>query len=479
MTSFRFRCCKGALLSCLVAASLGCLRDRGMVRGKGNASPGYILYSPLLSTTTYLIDKEGQAVHTWESDLPPGASVYLLDNGHLLRCGRHPDVPFRGGGSGGRIQELTWEGKLVWDFVLADEERLQHHDIEPLPNGNVLAIAWEFKTTEQAIQAGRHPKWLSSGGLWPDCILEIQPVRPNGGRMVWEWHLWDHLIQDFSPKRDNYGKVSEHPELIDIHGDRKPRSLTDEELERLKALGYVSVDTPASDLRADFIHTNSIAYNRRLDQIVVSAHSFNEIWVLDHSTTTQEAAGHTGGRSGKGGDLLYRWGNPWAYRRGKAANQQLFAHHDARWIPEGHPGAGNIMVFNNGAGRPSRDFSSVVEIQTPVDAEGRYIMGSTGRFGPEEPVWEYRFPRRFFADFISGAHRLVSGNTFICSGPRGRFLEVTKNGEVVWEFDNPYSGEAPNPAGDPPYSVFRATHIPLDHPALTGRRLQPRAAQPK
>jgi hypothetical protein len=430
-------------------------------------SEGYVLYSPLLSTTTYLIDKKGSVVHTWESDLAPGASVYLLDDGRLLRCGRHPDVAFRGGGSGGRIQEFTWDGQLTWDYVLADEARLQHHDIEPLPNGNVLAIAWEFKTSEEAAQAGRNPKWLTSAGLWPDCVLEIEPQRPSGGRIVWEWHVWDHLIQDFDPERRNYGNVSEHAELVDIHGDRKPKPIDDVALERLKALGYVSDDTAPSHLGADFLHTNAVAYNPQFDQIVISVHKFNEIWILDHSTTTEEAAGHTGGRSGKGGDLLYRWGNPWTYRQGTAENQALFAHHDARWIPGGYPGAGNIMVFNNGVGRPGRDFSSVIELRPPVDAEGRYTLPAGGRFGPDEPLWEYTLPDRFFADFISGAQRLANGNTFVCSGPKGRFLEVTAKGDIVWEYDNPFSGDAPNPAGDPPYSVFRVqtvTALPQERP---------------
>ncbi|MGC8644373.1 MAG: hypothetical protein ACP5XB_31305, partial [Isosphaeraceae bacterium] len=59
-----------------------------------------------------------------------------------------------------------------------------------------------------------------------------------------------------------------------------------------------------------------------LDQILLSVHSFSEIWIIDHGTTTAEAATHKGGRSGKGGDLLYRWGNPQAYRAGTAADQQ-------------------------------------------------------------------------------------------------------------------------------------------------------------
>jgi hypothetical protein len=94
-----------------------------------------------------------------------------------------------------------------------------------------------------------------------------------------------------------YGVVTDHPELVDIN---------------------------FGDTKTDWMHTNSIDYNEKFDQILISVHNFNEIWVIDHSTTTEEAAGHTGGNSGKGGDLLYRWGNPQAYERGTASDQQLF-----------------------------------------------------------------------------------------------------------------------------------------------------------
>lgn len=456
-------------------------QSRGLVRNKDNVSKGYILFSPLLSTMTFLIDKKGRVVHTWKSEFAPGASVYLLDNGNLLRCARQPNArTFHGGGQGGRIQEFTWEGKLIWDWVIASGDRLQHHDIEPLPNGNVLLIVWERKTYKQAVEAGRNPRRMSPAGLWPDCVLEVQPQRPNSGRIVWEWHLWDHLIQDFHPKLKNFGKVSDHPELIDINGDRKPESITDELLKRLKALGYLSVGTKKSDLTPDFTHINSIAYNPQSDQIALSVLTFNEIWIIDHSTTTREAAGHSGGKAGKGGDLLYRWGNPRAYGRGKMEHQRLFAQHDVRWIPKGYPGEGNLMIFNNGPGRLDGAYSSVIELHPPVGTNRKYIIGPGGRFGPDKPGWKYTAPnkRTFYADFISGAHRLINGNTFICAGPQGRFLEVTMTGDIVWEYKNPYSGNAPNPAGDPPYSVFRATQIPPDHPALAKRDLQPLDPQP-
>ncbi len=439
-------------------------------------SRGYVLYSPLLSTTTYLIDSDKSVVHTWESEFPPGVSVYLLDNGNLLRTARSPAVPFfLSPGQGGRIQEYTWEGELVWDFSLASENRIQHHDIEPLPNGNVLAIVWERKTRQQAIQAGRRIEYLTEDDVWPDCILEIQPQPPDGGKIVWEWHVWDHLIQDSDPDYPNYGNVSDHPEFIDINADQKPRLFTDKVIERLRALGYLQKDVPAKNLSADLFHSNSIAYNQELDQILLSVLTFNEIWVIDHGTTTEEARGHSGGRAGKGGDLLYRWGNPQNYGRGSAEHQVLFGQHDARWIPKGYPGAGNILIFNNGDGRPKERYSSVIEIRPPLDKDGGYTIEIGSSFGPDRPVWEYTAPnkRSFFADFISGAHRLANGSTFICSGPQGHFFEVTPNGNIVWEYKNPFAGKAPNPAGDPPHSVFRATHIPKTHPALKHRKLNP------
>jgi hypothetical protein len=437
---------------------------------------GYILYSPLLSKTTYLIDSDKNVVHTWESEFPPGVSVYLLENGHLLRTARPSDVPFfLAPGQGDRIQEFTWEGELIWDFSLASQDRIQHHDIEPLPDGNVLVIAWERKTRQKAILAGRRIEYLTEDHVWPEGILEIQPHPPDGGSIVWEWHVWDHLVQDSDPDGENYGVVSEHPELVDINADQKPLLYTDKNIERLRALGYLHEDVPAKNLSADLYHSNSIAYNHELDQILLSVLTYNEIWVIDHGSTTTEAAGHKGGRSGKGGDLLYRWGNPQNYGLGTTEHQELFGQHDARWIPQNYPGAGNILIFNNGDGRPKERYSSVIEIQPPIDEHGHYKLKDGSSFGPDNPVWEYTAPKKrsFFADFISGAHRMANGNTFICSGPHGRFFEVTPSGDIVWDYKNPYSGNAPNPAGDPPHSVFRATHIPKNHPALKGRKLKP------
>ncbi len=460
---------------------------RGLRVKLPEASPGYVLFTPLLSDTTYLIDVDGLVVHTWKSEFAPAGSVYLLDNGHLLRGAREPEVPvFSSGGQGGRLQEFTWDGELLWDWVFASEEHLLHHDVEPLPNGNVLAIAWEAKTADEAKRAGRRPGLTPEAGLWPDMLVEIEPLPPEGGRIVWEWHMWDHLIQNQDASAPNYGDPSAHPERIDINGDHEPLEIDPEELERLKALGYVPEDTQPEDIQSDLLHTNAVAYNAKLDQIVVSVRRFSEIWVIDHSTTLEEAAGHSGGRGGRGGDLLYRWGNPSGYGLSDEP-QQLFFQHDVRWIPDGFPGAGHLTLFNNSMSGPDGDYSAVFELVPPTDGRDRYLEPDGGPFGPQEPIWTYQAPDKvsFYSSFISGAQRLSNGNTLICSGAQGRFLEVTAEGKVVWEYWDPHSGDVrmadgstPHPVDENIYAVFRATKIAPDHPALAGRDLRPLDPQP-
>jgi len=84
--------------------------------------------------------------------------------------------------------------------MYSNRHHVQHHDIEPMPNGNVMLLAWERKTTREGLMAGRDPKLLAATGLWPEHLVEIRPLRPKGGEIVWEWHLWDHLIQDRDPR---------------------------------------------------------------------------------------------------------------------------------------------------------------------------------------------------------------------------------------------------------------------------------------
>lgn len=176
-------------------------------------------------------------------------------------------------------------------------------------------------------------------------------------------------------------------------------------------------------------------------------------------------------------------GNPLAYGRAQNTPKQFNAAHDVRFIPDGFPGGGNIMVFsNNLKDENGKDFSAVYEIAPPVDASGRYVVPEKGPFGPAAPVWTYTAPDKvsFHSSFISSAHRLSNGNTFICSGAQGRFFEVTSEGEIVWEYWSPYSGgvDVSGRLKNVPNAVFRATKIPPDHPALAGRELKPLDPQP-
>ena len=231
------------------------------------------------------LDNDGTVVHSWTSDFAPGLSTYLLEDGSLMRTAslQGPDQDFIAGGAGGRMEQWSWDGELLWEFEYSSSSYQLHHDIEVLPNRNVFMIAWEVVSEEDALAAGRDSSLVNQGELWPDHIVEVEPTGSSGGNIVWEWHAWDHLVQDHDSTKENFGVVADHPELIDVNFE-------------------------SGQLNAGWTHINSIDYNADLDQILLSVHGFSEVWVIDHSTTTEEAAGHSGGDSGAGGDLLYRQG---------------------------------------------------------------------------------------------------------------------------------------------------------------------------
>jgi Spy/CpxP family protein refolding chaperone len=430
----------------------------GLSINEPKAYQGYTLLAPMSGTQTYLLDMQGKVVRSWDSDCTPAQFPYLLENGHLLRpgsIGGEAQLFGPGPGVGGRIQEFTWDGEVVWDFQFVNARQLPHHDITPLPNGNVLMIVWDRKTAKECIAAGRRPELTGDSHLLPDSLVEIKPTGKTTGKVVWEWHLWDHLVQDFDKSKANYGNVAEHPELVNINfGEDALAAVatTKDAQDKLKSIGYVGATGPGGRpprVNPDYTHFNGVAYNPDLDQVMVSVHAFSEFWIIDHSTTTAEAASHKGGRSGKGGDLLYRWGNPRAYRAGAKADQKLFAQHNAHWIPKGLPGTGHVLVFNNGGNRPDGSYSSVDELVLPVDSQGRYTHKPGTAYGPDQPVWSYTAPKKsdFYSFFISGAQRQPNGNTLICSGANGTVFEVTPEKEIVWKYVNPVRGGMAGPGG--------------------------------
>ena len=410
-------------------------RKTGLLRSDRNATKGYVLFSPLTSKQTFLINNEGRIVHEWRSRYTPGNSLYLLEDGSLVRTAHIKNPNFKAGGAGGKIERFSWDGELLWEYELSDATHCLHHDIAVLPNGNILILAWEKKSKEEALASGRNPDDLKENEVWSEYIAEIKPKGKSSADVVWEWHLWDHLIQDDNAEKPHYGDVSEHPEKVNLNFSRKGE--------------------------ADWVHFNSIDYSPESDQIVVSSKNFSEFWVIDHSTSTAEAAGSTGGRYGKGGDLLYRYGNPQAYDSGTDQDKKLYDQHDVQFVQNNSRYRGCFMTFNNGYGR---GYSSVDIIRPPRDANGNYIMAKGAKDDKSEVVWSYSDGESFYADHISGAQLLPNGHLFVTIGTEGYMFELDEDCEKVWEFINPVFNMHNN-------EVFKAIKYTIEFPAFSGKDL--------
>ncbi len=434
----------------ILAVNSYCQPTVGLTQQGVGDQPGYVLFAPLAYNKTYLIDKCGYMVHSWTSNYLPGNSVYFLPDGNLLRPGNTQNFSFPGGGRGGIIEKIDWNNNVIWSFLISNSQQLQHSDICPLPNGNILVIAWEAKGNAAAISAGRNPAMLGTD-IWGEKIMEIQPTGNNTANIVWEWHTWDHLVQEYDSSKTNYGSVIQHPELINFNFENS------------------GVTNP------DWIHLNAVSYNPLLDEILVSSRYNSEVWIIDHSTTTADAATHSGGNHGKGGDLLYRWGNPAAYNQGNSPDQQFFAQHAAHWIPQGLKDEGAIMVFNNGTYRPGGEYSSVDIIKPVTDSSGNYLMGTHQTFLPDSIFWTYKapVPGDFYAMTTSGAQQLANGNTLICYGTKGTFFEIDSMKNIIWQYKCPVSGLGPVSQGSTALinNVFKSPLYEASYPGFANYTL--------
>jgi len=418
----------------------------------GSDDRGYVLFSPVTSDTSYLIDKNGGIVHTWASSSEPGLTAYLLPDGSLLRTGKYNNQYFteRYGSQGGIIERYDWDGKKLWSYVISDSIQTQDHDVCYLPNGNIIVVAWEKISKAEAIANGRDPKLLADE-LWSAKLIEIQPIGPDKAKIVWQWRLWDHLVQDFDATKPHYGIVADHPELMNLN--------------YTNTFGMMLID---------WIHLNAVTYNPTLNQVMISSHNLCEIYIIDHSTNSTQAAGHYGGLYRKGGDLLYRWGNPAAYNRGTRQDQQLFGQHAPKWIPDGYRYANKIIMLNNGGLRPGGLYSSVEIISPPVDAKGNYVISPGASFGPKTGLWHYQAadPENFFTQTMGSAQMLDNGNVLICEANKGTFFEIDTAQNVVWKYINPPSSKVKNSGGarmqnECAQSIFYSS----DYPGFNGKDL--------
>lgn len=357
----------------------------------------YTLIAVQNTNTASLIDTNGKTYHTWTLNIASktGYSSYLLPGGVLLRTISRSGNSFSGGPICGEVQKVAWDGTVIWDYVYSTPQYCSHHDICPMPNGNVLLIAYESKTPAEVALAG----CTQSITMWPDKIVEIQPNGTNGGSVVWEWRVWDHLVQSVDSNKNNYkSSIANNPQLLNIN--------------------YKTTK--------DWMHVNGVDYNPELDQIVFSSHNMNEIYVIDHSTTIAEATSHSGGRYGKGGDFLYRWGNPSAYN---ATGTIIFnVVHDAHWIRPDCPNAGYLVGFNNNG--ISQVKSSVDFISPPYTSDFNYSKALDSAFSPTTFTWRHPCNGHCFDE--GNSQQLPNGNMLVCIAQSGYIYEIDPQGNTIW-----------------------------------------------
>jgi len=427
----------------------------GTTFNSNGASEGYTLFTAF--TETYLINNCGEIINQWSSEFPPGNAVHLLKDGSILRAGRTETQDIAFGGQGGVIEIFDWDGNLTWQYFYDTPMMRQHHDVFPMPNGNILILAVTRLSNSEAIQLGRNPALLTESDLYNEQIIEVTPIGTNNAQIVWEWNVQDHVVQDYDVTKDNFGTISLSPEKLNIN--------------------FLNGGIGASN----WLHFNSIHFNPVLDQIVISSRNLSEIYIIDHSTTTTQAASNTGGTYGKGGDLLYRWGNPQAYNQGNELDRKLYGQHSPYVIEPGLVDENKIMLYNNGRDREGQ-FSEVFTLNPETDSPGVYTYQTNTAYGPAQPDDIYGSstgPQMFYSSTLSSSQRLPNGNTLICEGGSGRFFEITENKNIVWEYINPINtatgsinSQGANPSTFSNVS-FRAHKYSTNYEAFTNKVLTP------
>lgn len=352
---------------------------------------GLVMAIENAGTQAYLINKEGQKLFTWNFDLELGNDLELLPNGQVLGIFKTEDPKIIFGGYGGIIRIINPDGSIDWEFEYSTDDYISHHDAELLPNGNILFIAWERIDVETAQQFGAN----ADQDVFTEKLVE---VNPDTNEIVWEWRSWEHIVQDEVNNLNNYGIISESPNRININ--------------------YNLPD------KIDLMHANGIDYDEEKDVIYMTVNAYSEIWVIDHSTTTAEASTSFGGNYNKGGDLLYRFGNPTAYNN-TLGKRIFYSVHFPNLLENDEVYSGRLLTYSNGNNIQQ---SKVYEIQLPE------TFALTPNLNNEpEVIWDFTDPD-LYSSIISGASRLSNGNTLICEGDYG-YWEVTPDKEIAWKYN--------------------------------------------
>ena len=366
-----------------------------------------------------VIDSAGTVLHTWPSNInaPSGSSSYLREDGLLLRAGQIGALP--AGflpGSWSTVQLLESDGTVAWEYTLQVPGQITlHHDLKPVGNGNILVTVWEFLSAAEMEALGWEPV-SGVNGVWMEKIQELEPNLSDGSTtVVWEWAVENHLSQDLDANRANF---------VDVGSER----------------GRVDINFNAGIASGDYFHISGIDYSEERDEIVLCPNNIDELWVIDHSTTTAEAATSTGGARGQGGELIYRWGNPQVYDFHNGSTEPGFLRraHDPRWCVDPDSGEIQLTVHNNEQvdNTPQTADSQALLLDLPLNESGDYVINDAETFLPEAPVVLYeRDPANpfFSTPFMGSAQRLGNGNILITLALTRTLVEVDQAGQIVWE----------------------------------------------
>jgi hypothetical protein len=497
---------------------------------QNNAYNGYTVFSPW-NNYTYMIDMEGNLINQWEAPYQV-FYAYLVEDGNLHRGMVPPTAPagiLRGGGAQGHIQEVDWNGNVVWDFVSHDGDPdpanpggpyinatfRQHHAFQRIWNQELgeytyLILAWWAKNQADAELLGADSQYQSgyANGWSPCALMEFTYNK----ELIWQWCFADHMITT-NPS----GQTVATTEWTDASGrTNAPPIVVATEAEFANYPGRLQVNgvhyTAPGGPRTDYQHCNSFDYSPYTGHIAINAKATSEFYVIDHDGTFVPGDFDASAQNARGtaGDFLYRWGNPSVYRQGKApgyydeGEQQMYGTHDIQYIWPYHwrpprvatdnwsaptadvalPGAGNFLMFDNGCYNPMNAGSKLIEVNPYLmDAAGTLSAGLVNppdagytRGDSNQIAWVFAENiNDFYSSYISSAQRLPNGNTISCSGAYGHFIEVTEDKKLVWEYINPVISNTIKTyisQGDR-QGVFRCFRYGPDHPALGGKSLRP------
>ncbi len=339
-------------------------------------------------TGVYLIDHDGNTLFDWDFNGDQlGNDAMLQSDGSLVSTIKvdNPRISF--GGYGGAFRKINADQSIEWEVEYSSNTYIAHHDINYLSNGNIIFPVWEEVSAADAAEMG----FSGNFDIYPEAIIEMNPLTQE---IVWEWHATDHLVQDYDESKSNFGVVGDVPNLIDVN--------------------YNNDQTDG-----DIMHVNGITLDETNDLLYMTVNFYSEVWVIDHSTTTEEAATSTGGNYNLGGDLVYRFGNPLAYDNvGEVTMNRV---HYPNLFDDN-----KMLVFVN---NKYDNQSAVAEYQLSPPYE--LVAGQDNE---PELIWEFT-DSDLYSNGLGSGVRMSNGNTLISEGT-GAIWEVNSDGDVLWRYTN-------------------------------------------